>query len=361
MSMTKKVSKGFWSIVKEIIRKNYDVLKTERLRDGYYIIRDEMTKLIGKTISQEDYNYFLGKGGYDYFVHGIWTALEQQEGYERPEAKPVGNVWDQGYKETIDHLKSVWSQARGFIFTEKNGEKLARLSEFGWAIVEPDQGYPTRFIRQILKQDTRPVLAVHDADVAGEGIYRALGFETRRTKHLDISLDNITDLGLNWKDVKTLRLPTQLEAEKFRAIKKDRCEIQSMAVLKKRFGIDNPFLNYVVIRMLQEGIMISPTPVETKILLRSGLKGRIHRVLERVVDPVVDEFVDGLDSDGEAVDLNLPDVERLNLADLEALVKQLASKLEKGAERLHEKDFHNMITDDVSKKMRKLMDGGKDG
>ena len=353
----RKTSKGFWNIVRKIIREIYDTLINADLRGGHYIMRNHLTKLIGKTITDEDYKYFLSDEGYDYYSQDVWTQLEQngENPLKRPEAKLVGMVWDRGSEETIKHLEEVWEQARGFIFTEKMGEKLAKLSEFGWCIIEPDQGYPTRFIRKVLKQDKRPVIAIHDADQGGNGIYRALGFDTRRTKHLNIAVDNVIDLGLRWKDQRALDLPTQLEAEKFRIIKEDRCELDSLAVLTDKYGIENPFLNYVIIRMVQEGITISPTLLKKEILLRRELKWKIREALKKIVNPIVDEFVDGKTPKGNAVDVRLPNVKQLKLAELEELVRKLTSRLEKQSEWLYEKDYHHTITKDISKKMKEMM------
>ena len=345
-----------WTIVKNIIRENYEILIEERIRDGFYIVRDYLSPMIGAEITEEDYRYFLSDQGYSYYRDDLWVSLEQKEGYKRPEAKPDGSVWDRGSREPIEHLRSVWQQARGFIFTEKSGEKLSKLSEYGWVIVEPAQGYPTRLIREILKEDTRPVLAIHDADKAGEGIFRALGFTTKRTNHLDIAIDNVSDLGLRWDDVKKLDLPTQLEAEKYRTEKEDRCEIQALVVLKTRMGVENPFLQYVVMRMLQEGVPISPTPISKRRLLIRELRWEIQSRLNEIIEPVIVEFVDRLRLEGDAVDVNLPSSE----TELEVLADQiteLSSKMEKEKEWVFEDDFQAAIVGQLSEELREKFMG----
>lgn len=352
--MAKK--RKLWTTVKDIIRENYDVLIGERIRDGYYIVRAYLSPMIGQEITKEDYKYFLSDQGYSYYRDDLWVSLEQKEGYDRPEAKPVGSIWDRGVEEPIEELRNVWQQARGFIFTEKSGEKLSELSRVGWVIIEPAQGYPTRLIRQILKQDTRPVLAVHDADVSGEGIFRALGFTTKRTKHLDIAIDTVTDLGLRWDDVKKLNLPTQLEAEKYRTEKEDRCEIQALVVLKTRIGIENPFLEYVILRMLQEGIPISPTRIDKRRLLIRELRSVIQSKLNKIVDPVIVRFVDNLGLKGDAVDVNLPSVEA-ELETLENHITEISSKLEKQKEWLFEDDFQEAIVEGISEELRQKLMG----
>lgn len=353
----KNVGPGFWKLVKRIIRENYDLLITEDLRGGYYVVRHYLKPMIGKQVSVKSYNFLLTREGYDYYAHGIWVQLEQDKVNPllRPEAKLVGSLWDMGRKETIEQLKRVWSQARGFIFTEKKGEDLAKLSRFGWCIIEPEQGYPTRFIRKVLKQDARQVLAIHDADESGKGIYRALGFDTRRTKHLDISIDNVMDIGLRWEDVRALGLPTQLEAEKFRATKKDRCEIDSFAELKVRHGMKNPFLEYVTLRMEQEGITISPTPMWKSTLMQSKLKTAISELLENVVDPVIDEFVNKMELKGSAVDLRFHDIKSVEIEDLKVQAKLIASLLVERSDWYYERDYHGTAIKEISSKMRELM------
>jgi len=195
--MAKKQYKVLWAVVKEIILANHEMI-VERsirgrrgirgIRGSHYIVGDLLGPLIGDKITLEDYNWFNSGQGYSTYRDDVWPELEQKHGLTRPEAAAAGIVFDRGVKETIEHLERIWDQARGFIFVEKMDEAVAiqELSDFGWTIVA-GRGYPLRLVRKLLKNDTRPVLALHDLDPDGHGIFRALGFETRRPWHQDIA------------------------------------------------------------------------------------------------------------------------------------------------------------------------------
>ena len=362
--MQQRVHKDFWKIVKQIIRDNYELLMTERLRQGYYIVRDKLKELIGKTITREDFDYFANSktNAYNYYTQDVWTQLER-EGRERPEAKPVGSLWTHGGKFPIEDFYLVWDQARGFIFTEKSGEKLEPLTKFGWMIIEPEKGFPSRLIREKCKEDGRPVLAVHDGDISGEGIARALGETTRRTTHLDISIDDVTNLGLRWEDVKRLNLPTIPEVKKHRQERADRCELESMTTLKSRHGIENPFLDYVIVRMMQEGISISPTSKSKMKMIKDRIVAKITSDLEDLIVPIVGEVIDGKIEDyaggeDQAVSVDIPTESEIDLEELEEAVRDISSKMEKVAEWEYEKDYEARARGKVSKKFLELM-GGK--
>ncbi|MFH1282342.1 MAG: hypothetical protein ABII27_01605 [bacterium] len=361
----KNVSSGFWGIVRQIVRDKYDLLKTERLRQGYYIVRDELAVKIGKEITRADFDYFADSksDAYNYYTQDVWTQMERK-GYKRPEAKPVGSLWTHRGKYPIEYFYLVWNQARGFIFTEKSGEKLESLTKFGWMIIEPEKGFPTRLIRDECKKDGRPVLAIHDADGSGKAIYRALGEETKRTTHLDISIDDVTDLGLRWDDVKRLNLAIQPEVEKYKKESFDRCELESLIVLKSRHGIENPFLDYVIMRMIQEGIKISPTEIKKKELLKVSILSHITHAFREIVDKGVEEFVEELKDDGDeavSVDVGFHVWDEKKDKDLIITIKntakKLSSKMEKKAEYEYEQDYDDRARDKVSNKFAQLMEG----
>lgn len=350
------VSKEFWKIVKRIILENYDLLKTERLRQGYYIVRDKLDELREKgEISQSDFEYFADSksGAYDYYTQGIWTQLERQ-GHERPEAKPVGSLWTRHGKYPIEDFFMVWEQARGFIFTEKSGEKLEELTRFGWMIIEPEKGFPTRLIREKCKEDGRPVIAIHDADISGEEIATSLGEKTVRTTHLDIAIDDVINLGLRWEDVEKLDLPTQLEVKKHRGKRSKRCELESLTVLKSRHGIENPFLEYVIVRMMQEGIKLSPTSMDKKALLRASIIAELTDKLKDMITPSVEEFVKELSFDDDAVRVDIVG-EDIEIEDLNYIIREISSKLVESAEWMYEKDYVRQAKQMVSKKFKELM------
>jgi len=290
-------------VVKRLILENYDKLigvgleHRRSIRGGYYILGDWLAPLIGKEISLEDYDWYGTDQGYATYRDDVWPLIEQQHGLERPEAAPVGVVYDNGVEYPISRLEDVWDQARGFIFVEKADEAkaLERLSEYGWTIAA-GKGYPTRLVRRLLKEDTRDVLALHDWDRDGLGIYRALGFETRRTKHLDIALgDRVIDLGLAEEHVKALNLPTRPSPPKYKG--KPRVELSALEILAVRMNLENPVLAYTVACMVTKNLKLSPTEVEKlemmkrhmRWLLTDGLSDVIEKAVEEVIEKIKDE------------------------------------------------------------------------
>lgn len=351
--------KEFWNIVREVMIDNYDLLFTERLRQGYYIVREKLDELRKKgKVRQEDFEYFADakSGAYNSYTQDVWTQLERK-GYQRPEAKPVGNIWTRyGNKYPIEDFDMVWHQARGFIFTEKGGEKLEELTNYGWMIIEPEKGFPTRLIREQCRNDGRPVLAIHDADRSGEEIAISLGEKTRRTTHLDINISDVTNIGLRWEDVIKLNLPTQLEVKKHRSKRNERCELESLAVLKSRHGIENPFLEYVIMRMLQEKIPVCPTSVSKSDLMRREIVSEITDRIQSLIRPSVTNFVSSYDfgDSDTAVDVEIASAS-IHLENLDQIIQGVASKMAETAEWKYEDDFQREARDEVSDKLRELM------
>lgn len=313
--MTKKYYR-LWNVVREIILEHYAVLKDEFLRDAYYIVGDLIAPFIGTKITQEDYNWLLTKQGYSSLRDDIWPSLEQKHGLERPRAWPVGVVFDNGILKPLSELEEkmqmgleyIWEQARGFIFVEKGGvaKKLEILSKYGWTIMA-GKGYPERLMRKLLKEEEkeRPVLVLHDFDPDGFGIYRALGFKTRRTKHLDIALgDRVTDLGLTEDHVKRLNLPTRPSPPKYKGV--PRVEISALAVLKTRMDIENPILAYTVAAMMAQGLTLSPTELDKLELMKRHMRwlltDGLSSVVEEAVEVVIEKIEDEEKFQGEAVE-----------------------------------------------------------
>jgi len=295
----RKVKKytGLWSIVKRLIREHYNVLIKRSIRGSYYIVGDLLAPLIGREITLEDYNWYGTDQGYASYRDDVWPLMEQKHGLMRPEAAAIGVVYDHGVEYPVTRLENVWDQARGFIFVEKADEAkdISPLSEYGWTIVA-GKGYPLRLVRRLLKQDTRSVLVLHDWDRDGRGVYRALGFETRRTWHLDIALgDRVTELGLTEEHVKVLKLPTRPSPPKYKGA--PRVELSGLAVLSTRMSLENPVLAYTVATMLAKGLTISPTEVnklemmkrQMRWLLTEGLSGVVEKAVAEVIEKIKDE------------------------------------------------------------------------
>lgn len=358
--MTKRYRR-LWDAVRKIIKENYSLMKDVRIRDAYYIIGDLVAPLIGTEITKEDYNWLLTQQGYNSLRDDIWTSLEQKEGLERPAAWPDGIVIDQGIIKPLLELERdlkrgveyIWDQARGFLFVEKRGvaERLQPLSEYGWTIFA-GRGYPLRLIRRLLKEEEqkRPVLALHDFDRDGKGIYRALGFETRRTRHLDIALgERVTDLGLIEDQVNKLNLPRRPSPPKYKG--RLRTELSGLAVLRKRMGIENYYLAFVVAAMILKGVTLSPQEVEKLDMMKrhirwgltSGLRGIVKEALEEIIEEIEDEDK----FQGTAVKGELEDMEILAPGLKEKLVESGLTQARK---------THWVYEDDMDEEARELTD-----
>ncbi len=354
-------NKALWSAVREIIMENHEWLAKHTIRESYYLMGDLLEPLVGTRISKEEFLYFTTEDqAYSSYRDDIWTALEQKEGIVRPRAKALGTIFDRGAEYPISRLSQIWNQARGFVFTEKveDGQNLKILSQYGWTIIAGggQAGFPTREIRQLLKADTRPVLAFHDADNAGKAIYESLGFETKRTSHLDIALgERVTDLGLTKEDAKKLGLRSRPEPPKYRDLN-PRVETSALASLEKRFNLPEYKLAYVVTKMLKLGVTLSPTEIPKTRLLESDLETSLLGAFYPMVRRAVREAVQGLAPKGTAVSVDLPDSAAIMEAalgreDLERSIYELATEIGDEADWLREKDYHKEAMKFTSKEL----------
>lgn len=352
--MGKRQYKQLWKAVKRLIRENYKLISersirgirgSKGIRGSYYIIGDLLYPLVGKEITMEDYNWFLTKQGYATYRDDVWIEIEQKDGLTRPLAKPIGVVYDEGKEYPISHLEIIWDQARAFIFVEKAGDASAiqELSDYGYTIVA-GQGYPTRLMRKLLKNDKRIVLVLHDLDHDGKGIYRALGLPTRRTKHLDIAMgERVIDLGLTEKDVKALKLPTRPSPPKYKG--EERVELSGLEVLSlpTRMGIDNPILAYTVAKLLAMGLKLSPTEVDKMEMMKRHIRWALTKGLKGIVEEAVEEIVEEIEDnpkfEGTAVKGELEDLEILAEGLKEKLVESGLTQAEK-TNFLSEDDIH---------------------
>lgn len=345
----RKHLKHLWSVVESLIvdhhktileRSIRGVRGSRGIRASYYIVGDLLGPLIGKEITIDDYNWYLTRQGYATYRDDIWPKIEQAHGLERPPAKAIGVVFDNGQEHTIKRLERVWNQARGFIFVEKTGEAedIQELSDFGWTIIA-GQGYPTRLMRQLLKDDTRPVLALHDWDQDGQGICRALGVKTRRTAHLDIALGNrVIDLGLHENHINSLKLPLRPSPPKYKG--KPRVEMSSLNVLVTRMGLENPVLAYTVACMLIKGLKLSPTELPRQQLLESHIRWLLTEGLEPVVEAAIEWVMKQTKIRGSAVEAVLTN-EMYAVPGLREKLIEVAMQFLGKIEWRQEDHFHN--------------------
>lgn len=342
---------NLWANVEEIILNHYDELKTRRIRGSYYMVGDYLAQRLKEgKITEQEYNHFLSKQGYATYRDDLWTSIEQKYGLERPEAKPIGVIYNLGEELPIESFEAIYYRARGFIFVEKadEAEDLKELSLHGWTIVA-GQGFSTRLIRQLFKQDGRPVLALHDCDTAGEWIYRVFDMGSKRTKHLQLSLDNVIDLGLHEEDAIKLGLPPRPEAKKYQKFREERYELSALAVLKTRYGVDNPVLAYTVAKMKKMGIRVTPEPEELKILLKYKIERQVGHSIRELVDELYEivelpsKYQEEIAEEitypaGEAVEVNVQELSAqfLDLDPIEKLKEEIQKELEKVRTKLVE-------------------------
>lgn len=359
MPSNKRQYRRLWEAVREIIRDNYELLTTQSIRGfkgsrgiraSYYIVGDILgTYLDDKKVEQADYDWYLTNQGYSSYRDDVWPKMEQQEGLKRPEAKAIGVVYDHGSEYPVSYLAEVWDQARGFIFVEKAGdaELIQELSDYGWTIVA-GQGYPTRLIRRLLKQDTRPVMALHDCDRDGAGIYRALGYTTRRTWHLDFDLgDRVVDLGLTEEEVRVLKLPTRPSPKKYGGV--PRAELSALVVLTRRWGLENPVLAYTVARLVAKGYTLSPTEKPKEEMAKAHLQWALTEGIRGIVTEAVKAIMAEAEIVGEAVTGTLDFDKKIQMPGLSKALETAGKNILKEISWRDEDSYHDeavKLTDD---------------
>lgn len=355
---------NLWANVEDIILQHYDDFKSTqdpsrlvRLRKSYYIVREYLKERLNEgKITQVQFDYYaIDPQAYATYRDDLWPSLEQQRGLERPEAKELGIIYNMGNELPLSKFDDIYYRVRGFIFVEKadEAEDLKPLSDHGWAIVA-GQGFSTRLIRQLLKEDGRPVLALHDFDKAGEDIYRVFGEGSRRTAHLDLILERVTDLGLSEGDALKLELEAQPEAPKYRNVRKERVELSALNTFKVRYGIENPVLAYTIAMMQLAGIRITPTPEEIRLLMKWEVESEVERVFRDLSSSIqvladfptklAEEISNTLEyPEGVAVDVNTPNISEISF-DLSEPLEKLRSLLESEIERIRPRLIDHLTT-----------------
>jgi len=93
--------------VNRIVLENHERLVERRIRGSYYIVGDLLAPLICGEITAEDYDWYGTDQGYASYRDDIWPQMEQRHHLRRPEAKPIGIVYDHGSEYPVTRLEGV--------------------------------------------------------------------------------------------------------------------------------------------------------------------------------------------------------------------------------------------------------------
>ncbi|KXA94166.1 hypothetical protein AKJ36_03365, partial [candidate division MSBL1 archaeon SCGC-AAA259I07] len=101
----RKEGRGYkiWKTVEQIILENYNQLAGERMRDGFYLLREWLESLRNEgKINNTEFDYFAEN--YEYYSQDKWPEWEEKHNIRRPKTKPPTTVIDRGKKFTEAHL-----------------------------------------------------------------------------------------------------------------------------------------------------------------------------------------------------------------------------------------------------------------
>ena len=349
-----------WSVVEDVILDRREQLEGERMRDSYYLIREWLEPLRASgEITDDEFDYFVEQ--YEYYRDDFWPRIERNNGIRRPMTKPPTIVIEDGNEHTESHIPEAWDRSRGFIFVEKSGmaEDLSPLSHHGWLIVAA-QGESTRTFREAVANDDtdRPILVVTDADFYGGSIVESIAGHSNRTEHLGLWQeleDRVQELGLTTDDAEALGLPS--ERDPTQSPDEWRTELNALAVLKEREGIDNPLLTYVAAKMAALDIPLAPKPVddpEEKIrsAIHSALLDSLDDEIESIVDDVMEDFdpVDDPDSRGDGPLTQLwgsGDQDDVELGDLRDELADVAATKRDQLWWLRQSEYEGRVKDEI--------------
>jgi hypothetical protein len=259
--------KDFWiKIEKILVNGEYKEIKKQKLsmRNSYYHLLTFVAEMFeNKEINEKQLDYWSQEEAYLFFTQDKWSGWEKKYDWKRPKAKDPTKAY---YREdlldlTLDDLKlsQKLKRARGFIFIEKSGflSDLKLISSYGWCVMG-GQGFGSRELRETIMRNfpDRPIVVLHDYDIAGGMIHDVFKEGSKRTEHLDLKFENVLDLGLREIDVDELNLPKAPEARRFREKNPDawRVELNALTIVTRTLGVKNPLLWYVAKRMYEEGL-----------------------------------------------------------------------------------------------------------
>lgn len=259
--------KEFWEKIEKIlVGGEYQEIKRLKLsmRNSYYHLLTFVADMYkNKEINEEQLNYWNQEEAYNFFTQDKWSQWEKKHTWKRPKAKDPTEAYYRGELLDLtlkDHaLVSRLKRSRGFIFMEKAGflQDLKIISSYGWCILA-GEGFSSRELRETIMRSfsDRPIVVLHDFDVAGGMIHDVFKDGSRRTEHLDLTFDNVVDLGLREVDIDELNLPKAPESIRVRKKNPNawRVELNALTVLARNRNIKNPLLWYVAKRMYEEGM-----------------------------------------------------------------------------------------------------------
>ncbi len=257
----------FWVAIEDVlVNGEYSEIKKLGLsmRNSYYHLLTFVSEMYDNGEINDKQLYYWGQEeAYNFFTQDKWSQWEKNHNWQRPKAKDPTKAY---YKSelldltlTDEKLIMKLRRSRGFIFVEKSGflQDLKLISSYGWTILA-GEGFSSRELRETIMRSfsDRPIVVLHDFDVAGAMIHEVFEKGSKRTDHLDLTFDNVIDLGLREEDTYELELPRAPESKRVRDKNPDawRVELNALTILTRTHKIKNPLLWYVAKRMYEEGL-----------------------------------------------------------------------------------------------------------
>ncbi len=333
VELSGKETNELWKVVEQIVLEEYDFIKNMYMRNGYYHIRERLSKQIGKTITHKQFCRFEVK--YDYYQSDKWPSWEKEHGIVRPICKDPTFALYNGNNKPLAYIEPGefdFPRCQGFIFIEKSGflNDLKLLSHYGWIILA-GQGYSSREVREQLDRSypDATILLVHDNDGAGRKMVSNFFDGTKRTKHLNLKFPNAFDLGLRDEDVEEFDLPKEPETKKYRNEREWRVELNALTVLITRRNIKNPLFWYITKRMKEEGIALYKEEQSSIEALKWAIRFRIESAIGKIVEEIVTKTISSV-KDELLIEVALPEEKGIKIA--EEQVRELAQFYLEGAE-----------------------------
>lgn len=277
-----------WQVVEKIVLQEYPTIKDMTMRNSFYHVREILSR---QKITLEQLNYFLDK--YDYYQSDKWSCWEKKHKITRPISKdPTIAIYNSRLQALayVTETDFFFDRCQGFLFIEKSGfiNDLKLLSSYGWVVLA-GQGFCSREVREQIAKNysDKPILVLHDFDYAGGQMFDVFEKGSKRTKHLNLTFENVIDIGLCQKDVEELDLPLEPESVKYRDKQKWRVELNALTVLINRRKIQNPLLWFVVKKMKEKNIPLHKEEQSSIEALKFLIGFEIELVIGEIIKPIV--------------------------------------------------------------------------